>query len=176
MMNEWTDRLPADQAAEIWERRVEEEVRRRVGAAERELRAALERDRILPTGFYEAMGHFLTLRERLFPELPADPAWKILVTLARAPEGGPKTSITGIAHGADVPMATAIRYIAAMELQGVIERVPHPHDRRQVLIRLTEDGRRRLDTIAERWAVRLFWLSVVPMTLLLYVCRSLAGV
>lgn len=175
MMNEWSDRLPGHQAADLWERRVEEEVRRRVGAIEGEVRAALTGDRVPAKSFYDAMQRFLTLRETLFPELPADPAWKILVTLAQAPDGSPKTSITGIAHGADVPMATTIRYIAAMELQGVIERVPHPHDRRQVMIRLTREGQRRLDTIADRWAMRLLGLSLVPLTLLLYFCRTLLG-
>ncbi len=168
MLNEWTDRLPARQAAEVWQRRCDEEVARRVAEVERELRGAIDRQGAMP-GFYEAMRHFLTLRGKLFPGLPADPAWKILVTLAQTPEDSSKASVTGIAHGADVPLTTALRYIAAMELEGIVERVPHSADRRQVMIRLTGEGQRRLDMLAEKWTMRLLLLlGAIPVALMLY--------
>ena len=168
MLNEWTDRMPGRQAAELWQRRIDEEVARRVAMVEQELRGAIDRQGTMP-GFYEAMGHFITLRDKLFPGLPADPAWKLLVTLAQTPEGSAKASVTGIAHGAGVPLTTALRYIGAMELEGILERVAHPADRRQVMIRLTEEGRRKLDSLAEKWTVRLMLLLlVVPLALILY--------
>ena len=168
MLNEWTDRMPRREAAEVWQRRLDEEVARRVAQVEHDLRRAMVREGGVPAGFYEAMQHFLTLRDKLFPGLPADPAWKILVTLAQTPEGSAKTSVTGIAHGAGVPMTTALRYIGAMEVEGVIERVPHPADRRQILIRLTAEGRRKLDALAEKWAMRALMVLAVPLLLLTF--------
>jgi hypothetical protein len=177
MMSEWSDRLPSGKAAELWNRAVEEEVSRRTAQVERELRRTIERAPAAPApaGFYEAMGSFLKLRDKLFPDFPADPAWKILVTLAQTPPDSPKASVTGVAHGADVPMATAIRYIAAMETQGIVERVPHPGDKRQVMIRLTTEGQRRLDTIADKWALRLLGAAIIPATLLYFAFRAFHG-
>lgn len=175
MLNDWSDRMSAREADEHWRRQVDAEVKRRTARLERELREAVERQGALPTGFYEAMGHFLTLRDKLFPGLPADPAWKILVTLAQTEQGSDKASVSGIAYGAEVPLTTALRYLAALELQGIVERVPHPSDKRQVIIRLTDEGRRRLDTIAERWAIRALWWAALPLALLAFAAQAIAG-
>ena len=167
MLNEWTDRMPSPEAAELWQRRIDEEVSRRVARIERELRNGIEQQPV-PIGFYDAMRHFLKLREKLFPGLAADPILKLLVTLAQTPDGSAKASLTGIAHGADVPMTTALRYMAVMEAEGIVERVANPADRRQTMVRLTREGRHRLDALAEKWAIRAIWIAGLPAAVLLW--------
>lgn len=168
MMREWSDGMTSKEMSDFWQHRVEEEVARRVSRLHKELKESMAQTEKVPVGFYEAMRNFLLLRERLFPDFPADPAWKILTALAETPEGSDKASLTGIAYGAGVPLATALRYIAAMEDQGIIERIPHPTDKRQVMIHLTDHGRQRLDMIAEKWAMRLPWWLLLPISMLLY--------
>ncbi len=168
MMREWTDKLPARQAAEVWDRQSALDLDQQVTRIEGELGRALAADAPGPVGFYDAMRHFLTLRERLFPALPADPAWKLLVTLAHTPGGSDKATVTGISYGAGVPLSTALRYLAIMEVDGIIERVPSRTDGRQVMIRLTPEGRRRLDAIADKWMTRLFVALAVPVAMLAY--------
>lgn len=162
MMREWTDRMPGTAASDLWQKQIERDYVRRVDAIQADLDQAIASPEP-PAGFYEAMRSFLVMRDRLFPDMPADPAWKILVTLAQTPPDSPKASITGIVNGAEVPLTTALRYIATMEARGIVERVPHPTDRRQMMIRLTEDGKKRLCAIAEQWQMRLLWLAVAPI-------------
>lgn len=157
MMKEWTDQLPERAAADVWHRQTEAVRARRLGVIEGDLSAAVTAGAQM-NGFYEAMRNFLALRDRLFPDLPGDPAWKILVTLALTPDGSAKANVSGICYGADVPMTTALRYIAVMEEQGIIERVPHPNDGRQVMLRLTVEGKRRMQVIADKWVMRLSWM------------------
>ena len=137
---------------------------RKLSQVEADLQAGLDHDTIAPAGFYEAMRHFLTLREKMFPHLPADPAWNILVTLASTAEGDARNSVTGIAYGAGVPLTTALRYIGIMEVEGIVERVADPSDHRRVFIQLTREGRDRLDAIASQWRARAAVLmTLVPL-------------
>lgn len=175
MLNEWTDDLPARDAARLWRERAEQEEARRLAVVEDELRETSRREGAAPAGFYEAMQHFLTLRDKLFPDLPPDPAWRILVTLAQTTRDDARASTTGIAYGAGVPPTTALRCIAAMEVQGIVERVPNIDDKRQVMIRLTAEGRRRLDVIAERWVIRVTLIAVMLTALAFYATRAIAG-
>ncbi|MFM9829628.1 MAG: winged helix DNA-binding protein [Sphingomonas sp.] len=165
MMNEWTDRLPYNAAGEIWQRQTEDAIVRRIERIEADLRRIVDANTPV-TGFYEAMRMFLTLRRRLFPSLPDDPALKLLITLAQTPEGSGKSSISGICYGAEVPQTTALRYLTALEIEGVIRRVPHPQDGRQVLLQLTDEGRQKIRAIADQWMLRLAWV-IFPMALIL---------
>lgn len=175
MINEWTDRLPESVSAEIWQRQNEDRRARRIAALEGELKQSLgSGPDVLVTGIYETMRSFLALRDRMFPDLPSDPAWKLLVTLAATPEGSPKANISGICYGADVPMTTALRYIAAMEHQGIIERISHPDDRRQIMLRLSPEGKRRMESIAQKWMSRIAWL-ILPLVGLLTSVGSVVG-
>lgn len=167
MLNDWSDNMDDAQAAAHWRRLrlfMQEE---RLERVERELDADIKADALAGDSFFEAMRHFLILREKLFPSFPADPAWKILVTLAETPEDSAKSNISGIIYGAGVPFTTALRYIAAMEDQGIIERVPHPSDQRQAMIRLTAEGRARLKAIADGWKGRILWGVIFPAAVLL---------
>ncbi len=167
MMREWTDRLPDREAAAVWTRQREQQLFRRARRIESEL-AETVRDGggALPGGVYDAMRSFIRLRERMFPSLPADPAWKILITLATTPEDSDKSTITGIRYGADVPMTTVLRYLAIMEADGVVERVTSDTDKRMVRIRLTAEGRRRLDALAQTWSLRALVALIAPVALL----------
>lgn len=167
MLREWTDSLPDDHGASVWREQHLRTALRKLAQIEAELKAGLERDAIEPKSFFEAMRHFVTLREKAFPQLPADPAWKILMTLAECDEGNARSSVTSIAYGAGVPLTTALRYIGTMELEGIIERVADPNDGRRVLIRLTRDGRQRLDMMASQWKARIaVAMTIVPMAII----------
>lgn len=161
MLREWTDKLPTSQADEVWRTQQIEASLRDLSGVERALKDEVEAGTIAPTGFFEAMRHFITLRETMFPSLPADPAWSILVTLASTEEGDARSSVTGIAYGAGVPLTTAIRYIGILEVDGIVERVADPVDSRRVFIRLTPEGRRRLDVIESRWKARAAMLMLL---------------
>ena len=165
MMNEWTDRLPHSAAGEIWHKQAEEAIVRRIERIEADLGRIVDANTPV-AGFYEAMRSFLTLRRRLFPSLPDDPALRILITLAQTPVGSGKSSISGICYGAEVPQTTALRYLTALEAEGIIRRVPHPQDGRQVLLQLTDEGRQKIRAIADQWMLRLAWL-LFPMALML---------
>lgn len=173
MLNEWSDRMSTSKMSEFWQRQFEEELQRRVALVEADLRRTFERRQELPLGFYDAMQHFLRLRQSVFPDFPVDPAWKILVILAQTPEGSDKASVSGISHGAEVPLTTALRYIAAMEAQGIIERVPHPNDKRQTMLRLTGEGRRRMEMLEDKWMMRLIAACAIPLTLLACISAKL---
>lgn len=169
MMNDWTDRMTFSDALNHWDDQRAKEIERRLERIESELKPLISSDQVPVDGFYEAMQSFIKLREKLFPNFPADPAWKILVVLANTAPGDPRSSITGIMNGAEIPQTTALRYLSAMELSGIIERVKHPTDGRQTLIRLTDLGRNRLATIAEKWASRMMAAIFMPIAgLLLY--------
>lgn len=167
MVNEWADRLPWDQASELWMRMQHEQRERQAAIIQGQLEFQFEKELISLEGVYEAMAAFIKLRKVLFPGLPADPALAILATIGATPEGSSKLTITGVTYGANVPNTTALRYLSIMEQQGLIERVPHPIDARQILIRLTPDGKQRLRALADRWISRIGWLAFPAATLLL---------
>lgn len=173
MLKEWSDDLPDKQAADLWNTAIEREVLRRLARIEAELRGVIDR-KAIASDFYHTMRKVIALRERLLPAFPVDPAWKILMTLAQTPAGSDKSSGTSIAYGAEVPLTTALRYIAALELEGIVARSPHPDDRRQVVIALTEEGRKRLESIAERWSDhKILLMIVMPLVILMTTLGSL---
>lgn len=164
MLREWTDSLPDDRGAEVWREQRALASARKLSRVEADLKAGIERNMIESASFFEAMRHFITLREKTFPHLPADPAWKILMTLAECEEVDARSSVTGIAYGAGVPMTTALRYLGMMEVEGIVERIADPDDGRRVLIRLTQEGRHRLDMMASQWKARIaVAMTIVPM-------------
>ena len=173
MLKEWSDDFLDKQAAELWNTAIEREVMRRLARIEAELQSVIERKAIAPD-FYQMMRRVIALRERLLPAFPVDPAWKILMTLAQTPEGSDRSSVTSIAYGAEVPLTTALRYIAALEVEGIIARSPHPDDKRQVMISLTPEGRKRLESIAERWSgLKMLLMVGMPLVILMTALGSL---
>lgn len=62
--------------------------------------------------------------------------WRILLTLAA--EGRCSVKSAALASGASA--TSGLRYIADLERAGLIERVPHPHDRRSSVLSITPSG------------------------------------
>ena len=71
-------------------------------------------------------------------ELFADPAWDILLDLARAELEGQQVSVSSVCIAASVPMSTALRWVRQMTEAGLLRRWTDPKDRRRDLIALTE--------------------------------------
>ena len=80
-----------------------------------------------------------SLRSRFFPsQLFADPAWDILLDLARAKLEGQQVSVSSVCIAASVPMSTALRWVRQMTDAGLLRRWTDPKDRRRDLIVLTD--------------------------------------
>lgn len=73
--------------------------------------------------------------------LLADPAWDILLELYAASLGQRKVPVTALCAAANVPSTTALRWIAALEREGLISRIADQRDRRRSFMELTECGR-----------------------------------
>ena len=85
------------------------------------------------------------LRGRYFkPDLFADPAWDILLELCAAHSHNRQVSVTSLCIGANVPTTTAMRWIALMTEEGLLNRRDDPLDRRRVYIAITDDVARAL--------------------------------
>jgi len=79
------------------------------------------------------------LRGRYFPsQIFADPAWDILLDLARAKLEGQQVSVSSVCIAASVPMSTALRWVKQMTDANLLRRWTDPKDRRRDLIALTE--------------------------------------
>lgn len=58
---------------------------------------------------------------------------------------GLKTSLTSMWLASKASEMTARRCLAAMEEQGIVERMPDPSDRRRTNVRFTAEGRTKMD-------------------------------
>ncbi|MGH9103670.1 MAG: MarR family transcriptional regulator [Acidimicrobiales bacterium] len=76
----------------------------------------------------------------------------LLATLQRHGPASP----TALAEHEKVQPPSMTRALSSLEARGLVDRLPHPSDRRQVLIRLTEQGEALLSEDRRR---REAWLS-----------------
>ncbi|MCG7210177.1 MarR family winged helix-turn-helix transcriptional regulator [Streptomyces arenae] len=65
-------------------------------------------------------------------------------------ETAPETNLTGLADRLDIGLPTASRLCDRLEAAGMLERTPHPRNRRELQLTLTPHGRRVLDDVARR--------------------------
>lgn len=79
----------------------------------------------------------------------ADPAWDILLQLYSAALMQRKLPVSKLTARSGVPMSTALRWIAALEKEGLIARQEDPFDGRRVYINLSVKGLRRMQTYFE---------------------------
>ncbi|MEU6770625.1 MarR family transcriptional regulator [Streptomyces sp. NPDC046759] len=68
----------------------------------------------------------------------------------RALETAPEVNLTGLAERMDIGLPTASRLCDRLEAAGMLERALHPHNRREVQLRLTGQGRRVLEDVARQ--------------------------
>jgi DNA-binding MarR family transcriptional regulator len=84
-------------------------------------------------------------RESLFgSDLFSDPAWDVLLDLFVAQGEGRRVSVKSACIAAAAPQTTALRYINRLIEAGLVERSPHPTDRRSCLLELTRSGEERM--------------------------------
>lgn len=80
-------------------------------------------------------------RAGVFPEasaLFAEPAWDMMLDLYLARIEGRQVSVGSASIAADVPATTALRWIAKLELMGLVERSSDPLDARRSYIAMTD--------------------------------------
>lgn len=85
-------------------------------------------------------------RSRFFaPVLFGEIGWDMLLSLYVSDFSGERQAINRLINWVGAPHTTALRWIAYLEKEGLVERVPHPNDRRTIFVNLRADGRELLD-------------------------------
>lgn len=89
--------------------------------------------------------HSRAQRGRFFSSrLFSDPAWDMLLELYAASLAQRRLSISRLSERAGIPMTTALRWIAALENEGAVERQPDSLDGRRVFIMLSKKGKEQM--------------------------------
>lgn len=87
------------------------------------------------------------LRERYFnSNMFGEPAWDILLMLYASEQSSGRLTMTRLAEWVDAPLTTVARWVKFLEEEQLVERQPHPTDRRTVFITLLAKGRTALDS------------------------------
>lgn len=87
------------------------------------------------------------LRERFFnKDMFGEPAWDILLMLYASEQTSGRLTMSRLAEWVDAPLTTVLRWVKTLEEEGLVERQPHPTDRRTTFIVLLEKGRTALDS------------------------------
>lgn len=74
-----------------------------------------------------------------------EPAWDTLLALYINDLGGRRLTASRLAELIEEPFSTVFRWIDYLEKERLIERVPHPNDKRTTIIRLLEKGRKSME-------------------------------
>lgn len=86
-------------------------------------------------------------RSRYFsPAIFGEPAWDILLVLYITDVAGDRQTIGKLAEWITTPPSTVLRWVGYLERENLIERHPHPTDRRIMFIKLSDKGRASLDS------------------------------
>jgi DNA-binding MarR family transcriptional regulator len=86
---------------------------------------------------------------------PCDMTWSQLEVLGHLERDGPAT-VSRLARAEGIRVQSMGATVATLETAGLISGTPHPTDRRQVILSLTDAGR---DLIKQNRAAREDWLS-----------------
>ena len=78
--------------------------------------------------------------EFMNPRLFADPAWDMLIELYACELAQRRTTVTDLTVASGVPQTTALRWISALQKDGLVVRRNDPLDGRRIFISLTEKG------------------------------------
>lgn len=83
-----------------------------------------------------------------------EPAWEILLVLYITETTEGRQSTGRLAELVETPLSTAARWIDYLDRERLIERQPHPTDKRVIYIRLSPKGRELLDSYlsGQDWA------------------------
>ena len=83
-------------------------------------------------------------REFFKASLFSDPAWDILLELFAADAEGQRLSISAVGLTANIPKTTALRWVNALECEGLVQREDDPLDARRIFLGLSEQGVRTM--------------------------------
>ncbi len=80
-------------------------------------------------------------RERLLDRrLFGEPGWDMLLELYVAHCDGKSVTVSAVAQASAGPTTTGLRYISLLAEAGLVERTKAAHDRRSILVSLTDEG------------------------------------
>ena len=89
--------------------------------------------------------HSRRLRERHFQRsMFGEPAWDVLLLTYIGDTSGERQTPSKLARWTGVPLSTVARWIEYLEHQQLVERQPHPNDKRTVFVRLLPKGRQAM--------------------------------
>ena len=151
-----TDQLLAGKGMPMHESRIDEAYPSKISLSTQDLAAAARVLRkLLPftaetrsgiglAAIEVALGMYSARRDRrhfLPDELFSDPAWDMLLHLYCVDAQGGLVSVSSLCAASMVPQTSALRWIAELERRELIERGPHPTDRRSTVAKLTTNAR-----------------------------------
>ena len=80
-------------------------------------------------------------RNEFFPgHLFSDPAWDMLLELYSAELEQRRITVTGLSDASSIPLTTGLRWLAALNKEGLVCRYCDPLDRRRVYVKLSAKG------------------------------------
>ncbi len=88
-------------------------------------------------------------------DLSGEPGWSLLLDLFIVQGEGLAVTTSGACFGAGIPQTTGIRWLEKLDLAGLIERTPHAHDSRFIMIQLSAEGRRQMEKLLASMRERL---------------------
>lgn len=84
-------------------------------------------------------------RARFFDAtLFGEPAWDILLDLAKCEASGRMVSVTSACIGSGAPPTTALRWLNRLQQIGLMSRIPDPTDHRRCWVELSLEGRDKM--------------------------------
>lgn len=98
------------------------------------------------------------MRKSHFGGALAGPVWDMMLDLMLAAVHGRELSASDLATGAEVPLSSGLRMIAALEARGLARRSIDTRDRRRTIVRLTATGDEKMrsyfEMIGKAWISR----------------------
>lgn len=92
-------------------------------------------------------------RDTFLPKhLFADPAWDMLLELYASELDQRRVATSNLCDASAVPPTTALRWIGAIEKEGLIERKSDPLDARRIFVRLSSQGASSMEAYFQRQA------------------------
>jgi DNA-binding MarR family transcriptional regulator len=89
--------------------------------------------------------HSRRIRSRHFQRsMFGEPAWDVLLLVYAGDVSGDRQTPTKLARWTGIPLSTVSRWIEYLEHQQLVERQPHPTDKRIVFVRLLPKGRQAM--------------------------------
>lgn len=82
----------------------------------------------------------------------ADPVWDMLLDLYVASSAAQPVAVSSLCVAAAVPTTTALRWIDAMEQDGLCRRTPDPNDKRRSYVELTRDATDAMTNLLSGWS------------------------